>query len=297
MEFVSNKSHTITLAECAEQMSKGQDFTCSGQTIFAETGESIRYIGVMDGHGSDSCINFIRRLSETKIREIMGEKCPITALQDLIGKENAVGYYESSGATMCLARVFSDHVECLNSGDSQAVVFKNGKMEFITEEHNTTNENERTRLSDESRINGYLISQNIRMVAENKLEQFPSDYATFKNGITLATTQALGHRNVTGIRPDRTVIEYGSSDTIRVIVGSDGLFDMIIKCDDGSYLENDIMEMNSMSCELIVKRAVDRWLQEWEAVVNGETTKFKFARVDCDDVCVVIMDIIPIEPN
>jgi len=276
-------------------MSKGQDFACSGETVFLETGESIRYIGVMDGHGSDSCINFIRRLPDTKIQEIMGNKCPITALQHLIGKENVVGFSESSGATMCLARVFSDHVECLNSGDSQAVVFKNGKVEFISEEHNTSNKKERSRLADEFRISGYLISRNIRMVAENKLEPLPSEYAEFKNGITLATTQALGHRNTTGIRPDRTVIEYGQSDTIRVVVGSDGLFDMIIKGDDGSYLEDDLMEMHSMSCELIMKRAVDRWLHEWEVTLSGVTSKFTYTRIECDDVGVAVMDIIPME--
>jgi serine/threonine protein phosphatase PrpC len=295
MDFVSTGTHIVLTTECVEQLSKGQDFTCSGQTIFAETGEEIHYACVMDGHGSDSCINFIRALPKTKIDELMGLTCPIRALQALIDKENAVRPRESSGATMCLARRFSDHIECLNCGDSQLVVFKNDKIEFISEEHNSNNEKERTRLSRTFDFLRFEESANIKMVAENKMTKADGHYAAFSNSTRLATTQALGHNGITGIRPDQKIIQYGSSDEIRVLIGSDGLFDMIIKKEDGSYLEHDIMAMHSMPCELIVKRAVDRWLQEWHGDFNGITQTYHYTKQDCDDVCAIVMDIIPMQ--
>jgi serine/threonine protein phosphatase PrpC len=294
MDFVSTGTHIVLTTECAEQLSKGQDFTCSGETVFSETGEQIHYACVMDGHGSNSCINFIRSLSKTKFDELMGTTCPIRALQDLIQKECVIQTRESSGATMCLARRFSDHIECLNSGDSQLVVFKNDAIEFISEEHNSNNEKERARISRVFDFVRFQESTNIKMVAVNKMSKLDGHYAVFRNSTLLATTQALGHNNMTGIVPDRTVIQYGPSDEIRVLIGSDGLFDMIIKKEDGSYLEHDIMAMHSMPCEVIVKRAVDRWLQEWHYEFEGSTQTYRYKKEECDDVCAIVMDIIPL---
>jgi serine/threonine protein phosphatase PrpC len=295
MDFVSTGTHIVLTTECIEQMSKGQDFTCSGKTVFSETGEQIHYACVMDGHGSNSCINFIRSLPKTKLDELMGTTCPIRELQALIDKESALHIRESSGATMCLVRRFSNHIECLNSGDSQLVVFKNDIIEFISEEHNSNNEKERARISRLFDFIRFEDALGIKMVASNKMISVKTQYAVFSNSTKLATTQALGHHGITGISPDRTVVEYGPSDEIRALIGSDGLFDMIIKKEDGSYLEYDIMSMHSMPCEVIVKRGKDRWLQEWHGEFEGSTQTYRYKKEECDDVCAVVMDIIPMQ--
>jgi len=82
---------------------------------------------------------------------------------------------------------------------------------------------------------------------------------------------------------------------LRIVVGSDGLFDMMIKNEDDTLCQEDVLSIINMPGELILKRAVDRWLQTW-AMSPMNSTEIKYAsysRKECDDVCVGVMDIIP----
>lgn len=292
----------ITITEHVDQMCKGQDHTRSGQTTI--DGQQVKYAVVFDGHGSDSVINFIRRISQQKMDEIMAMPCPATTMfhyiNDATPKLCIRG--ESSGSTMCLTRIFPTYVEIINVGDSQGYVIKNGELAFVSEPHCYDNAKERTRL-DAMGVRTEA-SSNFKIVDDRHLYKTRTRYIfhiPYEDN-RLALSQALGHAGKTGIAPDRTVIPYEASDEVVVILGSDGHFDMVKRhMDRDEFLESDLLAVKDMSGEAILNQSVDRWLQEWEMHYDLERPEifqvYKYSRgkMETDDVAIVKVTIRPEE--
>jgi len=270
-------------------MDKGQDQTYSGVFQDEETGEEGYWGLITDGHGTNKCIEFLRSIPQETLNGIVGSKTPVENLASHINRNITIHTNESSGATMCLVKIYKDRIMVINCGDSQACVYKNGEQVFLSYEHNYYNEKERQRL--EKMSTKYQNSNNIEVITETKLCGVPSHYALFPPNLALASTQALGHNGRTGYAPDITVISYETGDSLQVIIGSDGFWDMILK--------GNISEMNSFASktgEQLVQFAVGRWLQEWEMYIDKTTTVFEkcaFDRNECDDVSIVKIDITP----
>jgi hypothetical protein len=292
----------ITISEHVEQMSKGQDYTISGQIEI--DGQPVKYAAVFDGHGRDTVIRFIRNIKPDKMNEIMSSLCPGITMFHYIN--NATPKLcirgECSGSTMCLARIFPTHVEIINVGDSQAVVFKNGQIEFISEPHEYGNTKEKERLEQESRIYYAVDSKNMKIVNDTEMQVIKSFYIVHKNdGVQLAISQALGHDGKTGIRPDRTVIPYEDTDDIRIVLGSDGFFDMVMReKDNDQFVTQDLLDVIDMPGEDILKRTVDRWTKEWEMYysLTDPTLSMsgQYDKEQCDDVAIVKIVISPKVP-
>jgi serine/threonine protein phosphatase PrpC len=289
----------ITISEHVEQMSKGQDYTVSGQVEI--DGQPVKYAVVFDGHGSDNVIRFIRNIKRSKMDEIMATDDPGTTMFHYIN--NATPKLcirgECSGSTMCLARIFPTYVEIINVGDSQAVVFKNGQIEFISETHEYGNAKEKERLETTGRIHYAFDSKSMKIVSETEMRVVKSFYIVHKDdGVQLAVSQALGHDGKTGIRPDRTIIPYGEADDIRIVLGSDGFFDMVLReRETDQFVIQDLLALIDMSGEAILKRTIDRWLQEWEMYYSFEdptaSMSGKYEKEQCDDVAIVKITIKP----
>jgi serine/threonine protein phosphatase PrpC len=289
----------ITISEHVEQMSKGQDYTISGQIEI--DGQPVKYAAVFDGHGRDNVIRFIRNIKRYKMDEIMATHDPGTTMFHYIN--NATPKLcirgECSGSTMCLARIFPTHVEIINVGDSQAVVFKNGQIEFISETHEYGNPKEKERLETTSRIHYTVDSKSMKIVNETEMHMVKSFYIKHKDdGVQLAVSQALGHDGKTGICPDRTVIPYEETDDIRIVLGSDGFFDMVLReKEEDKFVTQDLLDLVDMSGQDIMKRTVDRWLQKWEMYYSFEDPTVsmpgQFEKDQCDDVAIVKIIISP----
>lgn len=285
--------HQINISEHVEQMYKGQDYTISGETVI--NGQPVKYAAVFDGHGTSSVIHSIRKITKEKMNDIMATSCPATVLfnyiNDVSPKLCLRG--ECSGSTMCMARIFPNHIEIRNVGDSQAVVFKNGKIEFISETHDYDNEKERDRLLKQGLIAAAVESMNIKIVNEEQMFQMKSHYIIHIMGWgQLAVSQALGHNGKTGICPDITIIPYEEKDFIQIVLGSDGLFDMIIREREvDKFVESDLLSMLQMTGEDILKRAITRWLNVWEMhydINKPDLTMIgQYTKEQCDDVSVV----------
>jgi serine/threonine protein phosphatase PrpC len=119
------------------------------------------------------------------------------------------------------------------------------------------------------------------------------------DGVQLALSQALGHDGKTGIRPDRTVIPYGEADDIRIVLGSDGFFDMVLReRATDKFVTQDLLDLVDMSGEDILKRTIDRWLQEWEMYYSLTdpivSMSGKYEKEQCDDVAIVKIAINPV---
>jgi len=289
----------ITISEHVEQMSKGQDYTVSGQIEI--DGQPVKYAAVFDGHGTNNVIRFIRNIKPEKMNEIMAMDDPATNLFHYINYATPKLCIrgECSGSTMCLARIFPTHVEIINVGDSQAVVFKNGQIEFISETHEYGNPKEKKRLETTGRIHYAIDSQNMKVVSETEIRVIKSFYIVHKNdGVQLALSQALGHDGKTGVCPDRTVIPYEDTDDIRIVLGSDGFFDMVLReREEEKFVTQDLLDLVDMPGEAILQRTVDRWTKEWNMYYSLTDPELSYSghyeKEQCDDVAIVKIVISP----
>lgn len=203
-----------------------------------------------------------------------------------------VKLHVSSGSTMCLIKIYQNRIICINCGDSQAAIYKNGNIEFISKEHSFKNEKEKARLADNVT---YIPSSDIEIRDENTLISVYSEYIEWDSDYytKLACSQALGHNGITGCAPDTVVIPITPGDRFKVIVGSDGLWDMVIKSD-----EKDILQLWGMDTDAIMKQTTDRWLQTWNMIDELKNStivhRAKYQPYQCDDISVIVADIIPI---
>ena len=296
-ETIQKNTHNFTITSKINQLSKGQDYIYMDD-IEDITGEECKVAVVFDGHGNDKVINFIRSISNGNMNLLLKQSNPIQSVANHINNYLLQSQYESSGSTMCMVKIFSDRIECINCGDSQVAVYKNGSLEFLSKEHNYENEKERERLKYD--VN-FVPSSNIKMINHDTLISVYSEYIEWEFPGTytkLACSQALGHNNITGYYPDHTVIQITENDTFKVVIGSDGLWEMIMKDD-----AQDVNNLYNMDATTIVEQTTNRWLQLWnmqDAINNNkQSVKCKFTPKQCDDIAVYVADIkpIPIEKN
>lgn len=291
MEFLSDgitpTGHTVSMSQCMEQLCKHQDQTYIGIALDEVTGETFHYAAVFDGHGANDCIRFIRSLSDSVRAEIFGKRAPVEAMAKLVN-ENVSGKY-CGGSTMNLTKIYKDHIECINCGDSQAAVFKDGELIYLTVEHNWENQQEKQRL--EAMGVYFTPSSNVNVFDDTHLHGIYTEYANWpSDGSQLACSQALGSNGKTGYAPHHEVIPILPGSTYKVFAGSDGFWDMVMK-------DNPI-EMQSFAdftADQGVAFAVSRWLQPWEMKPLHQTTYVygQYSKEQADDVCVVTVDIVP----
>ena len=283
-------SHIVSIEERIQQMDKFQDQTYSGEGIDIKSGKPFKYAMVTDGHGGDACIDVLRGIPKSEMAVILGQEDPVKVLAEYVhSKINSV---HRSGATMCLAKIFDDHIDCINFGDSQLAVFKDGALVHLSKEHNWENTEERTRLlamNDGITFNG---STGIKVISPSKMIGAYCEYAVWPDGQQLACTQALGNQMKTGYAPDCVSIPLEPGSTYKVLIGSDGFWDMIIKEDS-----EDILRLSLMNADDALAFVKGRWLQEWTVSTFDEPDKeqkMKYKSPQCDDISLVMVYIRPV---
>ena len=291
-------SHEVSIAGKVEQLCSGQDYFCEGNGIDAVTGEPVRWVMLNDGHGTDSCINFIRSIPTETKSQLICSADPVNVLASYIFESGCIKelkkhfpraekVWESSGATAVIVKCYSDRIECINSGDSQFIIFKDGELVRVSEEHNCSNEKEKERIVAMNGSIKFAPSVTIKVVSETELTNVYSEYVRFPDGNQLATTQALGHRSKTGYAPNHHVFMLDPDSSYRIIMGSDGLFDM-------TMMDNavDIEFLKTKTAAEICDKASGRWLQEWIGIMSdGRRPTFSYTRKEADDVSAVVIDI------
>jgi serine/threonine protein phosphatase PrpC len=289
IQSVTERTHKVSIETSLEQMHAHQDQTYSGKFIDEETGESGDWAMVTDGHGTSMCINFLRSIPSDVMDRFIGSPVPANTLFDHINANVRLGERQCSGATMCLVKVYFDRIVCINVGDSQAAIYKNGELAFISVEHNCYNEREKERLRGLYSDICFIQSRTLELLTDSKMTYTESEYAKFSNNVMLATTQAIGHNGRTGIAPDVTTIHYEPGDVMQVVIGSDGFWDMVMK-----HNEDEMLSFATKSSNELLSLCMGRWLQEWEMQPDlniDEVFKSRYQRDQCDDACVVKIDI------
>ena len=102
-------THNIEIDMGLVQLCKGQDQTYSGVFIDEETGEEGKWAMVTDGHGTNTCINFLRKIKQEKLNEIVGKQSPVETMAKYVNENAHIQKMESSGATMCLVKIYKDN--------------------------------------------------------------------------------------------------------------------------------------------------------------------------------------------
>jgi serine/threonine protein phosphatase PrpC len=285
---ITPEPHRIIISEHIEQMCKKQDQTYTGEAVDEVTGETFKYGMVTDGHGADNCISFLRLIKKEKLAEIVGKRNPVETMANYVN-ENVFGKF-CGGATMCLVKVYKNRLECIHCGDSKIAVFKDGDLAYMSKDHNWENQEERERLLSMNREIYFTPTHNIKVIHEKQLAGVYSEYANWEaDKSMLACTQALGSNGKTGYKPHHEIIPILEGSTYKVVIGSDGLWDMFIKEDI-----EDIKRLWNMTAKEGVDFAVSRWLQEWDMLPLGHTELIKgqkYSRHECDDVSMVSIDI------
>ena len=270
-DIQSNKN--IFCGSLCSQMDKCQDIGVHG--VY----DKGYYIGAFDGHGTNACVNVLRTLDYAEVA-----KDPLQIIHAL---DNA-SYY-NSGSTMNFTTIQIEDeiiVTNYNAGDSECLIFVNGKLVFESIPHVLNRPGERVRLLP-------LLSE-IRPVtpawapiptSARRMTVHRSDISNFKTGESIVPTMALGHNNMTEFKPDVDIMRFKTTDHVRIVSGSDGFWGMIVKDIDQEVLKHAKLEQ-------LVAFAEKRWKQKWEYVADikkpnsFEVTTFP----GYDDITVCIWD-------
>jgi serine/threonine protein phosphatase PrpC len=291
--FTSESTHSVSSSTKELQLSKGQDYATSGH--FKDEGEEFDWIALFDGHGGDPTIEKIRSLG---LGFIVATSDPPRTLQDLLLNEKTVpldysGVTRMSGSTMCLAKIYKDRIVCFAVGDSELYVYEDGVKVFAHEYHNWDNLAERERLLNKDPCVYSSPNRSFEVVSPTLLQQTTPDYVYYPGGNSLALTQAIGHNDMTGLRPNVVEIPIQPGKTYRVFMASDGVFDVLMQSEKETFGA-------SRSCDEVISFAEERWRQSWDQVDPNDSTKglgnpFKFTLpAHFDDLSVAIADIVPI---
>ena len=282
-----------TIESCVKGLSKNQDVVRTGKK-----GEEYFWIVCCDGHGNNSFVDILKALDW---QEIMEHPNSYYYLQS---KLSTCRYTINSGSTLCMVKIFEDKIECVSVGDSRVFIYKNEEMEYTNTPHLYSNEAEHRRLGSSTtvKISNVRYEMFPAITSETSMKQKQLSYVTFlqkntnntNNSVVLAMTQSIGHYNITGFAPEFKTIKYDSHmDKIRVIVGTDGFFDMSLVENTGTSAEEeagrekDKQDLLQLSAEELADKAEKRWKQQWKYYYGGsrfpnlfEETAFDKSSID-----------------
>lgn len=262
----------VTFGSLCKQMDKEQDLAVHGKY------NKGYYIGVFDGHGTSECIEILRKLDYSVIAND-----PVKII------DHTSSWLYNSGSTMNFTTIQVEDdiiVTNYNAGDSECIIFVNGKLVFESVSHTLTKPGERKRLAP--------LLRDVRPVtgawapiplSDRRMTVHRSDISNFKTGESIVPTMALGHNNMTGFDPDIVTMHFKLTDHVRIVSGSDGFWGMVVKSLDEDKLK-------TFTLEQLIDFAEKRWRQEWEYAAdinkpdNIEITRFP----GYDDIAVCIWE-------
>ena len=294
----------VTMATALKALGKNQDLPCCG-TFVDECGTNGNYVGVYDGHGINDCINAIRGFNQD---EIMAATNPVDCVREKIRewRKNHGGCMASSGSTFVYAKIVTEnsdgsglgYISIGNVGDSELAVYINGERVFMTTPQIATTPGEMERLQKENRVRHFRENAETKpkVHAEGKLTMEKAYSINFLGMKPLVPSQSLGHNELTGYDPEMKIIPFDlERDRVRVVAGSDGLWDL---------LNLDIPEDNeavlTMEAESLASFAEGKWKQEWKYCTdNSNMESFRvtsFPKNGYDDIGVAVYDYCPHQP-
>jgi len=294
-EQVELSSRTLrgSIRSGVKQLCKGQDFVIDGKT------DTYLWKVVCDGHGGDFFINIIRGLDWD---DIMDKPNSFDVLLNVIRskyKGTSTPQKILSGSMLTMVKIYTERIETLSVGDSRILIYKNGKLTYKNTPHNRKNPSEVERLKDRSRMKYKKTGAPIpHIVSANALRGFYGEYIEFENGTEIASTQSLGHDDITGYSPEIHTEYFSEDEHVRVISCTDGFSDMILidgeLCENDKDLEDERIDLITMGLDDLLEKVETRWKKTWTyywSVKNNElSTSTSYPEDGYDDIGLSVYD-------
>jgi serine/threonine protein phosphatase PrpC len=268
------------------QLSKGQDFVLDGKT------DTYFWKVVCDGHGTNDFIDILRKLDWNII---MSTDDSFSKLLECVRFKT---YHVFSGSMLIMVKIYSNRVETLSVGDSRVLIYKNGSLVYKNTPHNRKNLREIARL-DGRKIEIRKTKNPIpHIVSSTNLRGFYGEYIMFENETDIASTQSLGHYDITGYEPETHIEKIEEGEHVRVISCSDGFSDMMLidedLCENMEDVENDRLDMVNLSVDELLDKAETRWKKKWDYYWNPKNKDLfietAFPEGGYDDIALSIYD-------
>lgn len=241
----------MTLEGLETQVANKQDMVRTGKHMVS--GKYHAWMVVADGHGVGTIINAFKSADWNVIME--GDNT-MALIYKLIGSLNT----DCDGATLSVVKITPLGIKSWWIGDSQIRIFNNHKLLWKSANHNSRNEKEMKRIR-ESGIKTEA-SWTLSVIDRECLGMKRSRYIhhVIDGGVEkLAMTRVLGHNN--GAHPfvESHFIPFNKcgNDAWKVVVASDGLWDMVGECDGG------FVASERATAATLTELALKRWLKEW----------------------------------
>jgi len=257
---------TQTLFEtCVEQLDKGQDFVYHGLTNSGQ-----RFMVVCDGHGWGEVIKCLREIDWVDL--ISKTNTPIENVNTII---SSLGETPGDGATITIMHQTPEGIRISWLGDSTCRVYAGGREVWRSDDHNSQNAAEVERM----RLTNYPseVAWDLSVVNSSTMTMKQSNYyhiGTYtRNGVITSEkinmTRALGHNNkCSDLIQTQTIYYSDYSSRIfgkdmkfpilwRVVIGSDGLWDMMCE-EDNTFIASSYTDAYDL-----MNLASSRWEQAW----------------------------------
>ena len=279
------QSYVNSISEFISQGRAGQDYAFSYN---AKDGAS--WLLAVDGHGSHEPTSegklpdkdYITWLKELKWSDLI-EEHGLDTVKHVQIITRSWGSTRGIGACIVLARIKDDVVDIRWKGDAECRVYKNGIEVYRSPVHKIEDRVERERYKTErtsyKTIPGWtphVLNATECTMKSSKRIIFPG----FKEQINISN--CLGHLGTTGEEIGKASIDIYQAHHIVVVVGSDGLWDMVADTQEDAF---DLSCLAFGSAKELVDWAISRWEQEWDYVWPGTPTK-RTTIPERDDVCV-----------
>ena len=310
---VNNNNSQFYLAN----ISSGQDTFGSLET------DKCKIYAVFDGHGGDSISKALANGNEShgsllnilskNLEEMVEGIDPVSTIKSSfveMDKLLSKVYTGIVGSTATVAIQYQENLYIAYVGDGDAVVLEDDKLILKTLSHNTIDNSE-----EEERITSAGVSKTLangfEVTSQTEAKIINGYYYNFLNRVvvdSLAMTRAFGHGsvkinlNTSKYREDCPLIaeptvhkiSLDSSKKIQVVMGSDGLWDVINK----QNIETEIKDLIKLGVdsqrdisEVIGKFAEDRWKQTWNISHNDSVFEYTMThKIQWDDIVVCYLE-------
>ena len=270
----STKTDSLRITTALAQATKAQDFVqCGGSRDRA-------WMVVADGHGGDHVIDSISRFDFGAILDGENPSELVPRLQAVTDTTDSMGlsWRRGGGSTLSVVEMKDDTIQITWLGDSQVVVMEDGEEVFRTSPHNA--ESDRGLLGGRATITSWAMSLNSQMEIVPTLSPYVVHGPYDKCNIV----RALGHGGLCVNEPGTHVVTRTPGKTYRIVVGSDGFWDMMSPRPDDKRLlaQSDAPAL----CDL----AIRRWQQEWPYRTTEGVSQQRFEERDWDDIAIAVWD-------
>lgn len=241
---------------------------------------------VLDGHGKGKhkLLDYLTNIEWGSV--LCGESD--VNVQCMFDGEHKVPFDTvQEGSTVSIVVVGDGKVKCYWIGDSTIRIYSGGSEIFRSSDHNTSNGRELSRIESYGDVKT-TAGRTLNAIDGSNVEYVESHYFNFGMGEIINMTRCVGHDRMIHPVFDQAELEIGQSKITRVIVATDGLWDMM------SESAEDMALLSTSPHTEIMKEAERRWGQQWNFHHDGRIyTGVRMDDVQRDDIAMSVYDVVP----